>query len=472
MVGHDNVCSLFAAQAMFEVEASSRVLQFASISFDASVFEMVMSLCRGASLHVMRPDLVLTGEELVRAVHERQVTHLTLPPSVLATIPEQADLSSVRTLIAAGEALSQSQARRWSVGRRLFNAYGPTETTVWASVYRCSADEEDVSIGRPISNTQIYILDERQQPVPIGATGEIYIGGAGVARGYWQRPQLTAQRFPRDPFSEDEQARVYRTGDLGRWRADGNIEYRGRNDSQVKLRGFRIELGEIESQLLRHARVKEAVVLAREDGADVAGEKRLVAYVTARDPERAAADPADLDKRSGLSAEALREHLQGMLPEHMVPSAFVVLESLPLTPNGKVDRRALPAPGQESYARREYEAPQGEIEVALAGIWQELLEVERVGRQDNFFDLGGHSLLATQVVEHIRRDLLVEVAVAELFERPVISSLSSHVDELRRNYFNDAITDGDTEELLRRVVEMSEDEAAILLREKATEEKS
>jgi hypothetical protein len=155
-----------------------------------------------------------------------------------------------------------------------------------------------------------------------------------------------------------------------------------------------------------------------------------------------------------------------------VPSAFVVLESLPLTPNGKVDRRALPAPGQESYARREYEAPQGEIEVALAGIWQELLEVERVGRQDNFFDLGGHSLLATQVVEHIRRDLLVEVAVAELFERPVISSLSSHVDELRRNYFNDAITDGDTEELLRRVVEMSEDEAAILLREKATEEKS
>ncbi|MBM0108954.1 non-ribosomal peptide synthetase, partial [Steroidobacter sp. S1-65] len=218
--------------------------------------------------------------------------------------------------------------------------------------------------------------DRHLQPVPIGVSGELYIGGAGVARGYLNRASLTAERFVRDPFSADAQARMYKTGDLGRWRADGSIEYLGRNDHQVKIRGFRIELGEIEAQLANQASVKDAVVIAREDAP---GEKRLVGYVTSR-----GAQPP--------SVEELRAHLKAVLPEYMVPSAFVVLSSLPLTPNGKLDRRALPAPELDAYVSREYEAPQGEVEEVLAGIWQELLHVERVGRQDNFFELGGHSL--------------------------------------------------------------------------------
>ena len=421
MVEHRSVCNLFAAQAVFEVGTSSRILQFASISFDASVFEMVMALCRGASLHVVRPELVLTGEELVRVVSERQVTHLTLTPSVLATIPEQADLSSIQTLITAGEALSRSQVERASVGRRLFNAYGPTEATVWASLHPCSVGEVDVPIGRPISNTQIYILDGERQPLPIGVVGEIYIGGAGVARGYLKRPELTAERFVKDPFQADHPARMYRTGDLGRWRADGTIEYLGRNDSQVKIRGYRIELGEIEAQLVLHALVSEAVVLAREDAP---GEKRLVAYVIPQ------------EKDATLSVEELRNQLKGALPEYMVPSAFVVLESLPLTANGKLDRRALPAPDQDSYARQEYEAPQGELEIALAGIWQELLRVERVGRQDNFFELGGHSLLAVQVVVRVADRFAVRISVRDLLSAPTLQRLalciSRELDELNQ----------------------------------------
>ena len=219
-------------------------------------------------------------------------------------------------------------------------------------------------IGRPIANTQIYILDGQCQPVPIGVVGELYIGGAGVARGYLRRAELTAQRFVRDPFAAEADARMYRTGDFGRWRADGTIEYLGRNDQQVKIRGYRIELGEIEAQLGRHEQVKEAVVLAREGAS---GEKRLVAYVTSR------------EGAGELKAEGLRTYLKAVLPEHMVPSAYVRLESWPLTPNGKLDRRALPAPDSESYASEGYQAPQGEVEEILAGIWQELLGVSGLG---------------------------------------------------------------------------------------------
>jgi Condensation domain/AMP-binding enzyme/AMP-binding enzyme C-terminal domain/Phosphopantetheine attachment site len=322
--------------------------------------------------------------------------------------------SKVKVLLFGGEAADLNVTRkvlRQSSPRCLIHLYGPTETTAFASSYRVESIAEaakSIPIGRPISNTQIYILDRELQPVPIGVVGELYIGGAGVARGYLNRAELTAQRFVADRFSADPRARLYRTGDLGRWRADGNIEYLGRNDHQVKLRGFRIELGEIEAQLSRRTDIREAVVIARDEGT---GEKRLVAYVVSATAE-------------GVSVEQLRADLKERLPEYMVPSAFVLLESLPLTPNGKLDRNALPAPDGEAYARREYEAPQGEIEQCLAQLWQELLGVPRVGRHDNFFELGGHSLLAVQLVTRIRVVLDREVGLREVFEYPSILEMA------------------------------------------------
>jgi len=292
--------------------------------------------------------------------------------------------------LVGGEAIEALQWEQLSGSQAVdfYNVYGPTECTVDATLAQLRAGEPVLHIGRPIANTRVYILDERGSPVAVGVTGELYIGGAGVARGYLNRPELTAERFVKDPFAAEPDARMYRTGDLGRWRADGTIEYQGRNDHQVKIRGFRIELGEIEAKLLGYSGVREAVVLAREDAP---GEKRLVAYVVASEAE------------VSPGAEALRTYLKEQLPEHMVPSAYVVLESLPLTANGKLDRRALPAPDASAYITRGYEAPQGEVEEILAGIWQGLLKAERVGRRDNFFELGGHSLLIVQMLERLRR---------------------------------------------------------------------
>jgi hypothetical protein len=248
--------------------------------------------------------------------------------------------------------------------------------------------------------------------------GEMYIGGVGVARGYLNRPELTAERFIADPFSGDPAARIYKSGDLGRFRPDGTLEYLGRNDHQVKVRGFRIELGEIEAQLCRHEKVKEAVVIARED---VPGEKRLVAYVTHR--------------VTAPSIDELRAHAKARLPEFMVPSAYVQLATLPLTPHGKVDRKALPAPESAAYALKMYEPPRGQIELALATMWQELLHVERVGRGDNFFELGGHSLLATKFVSHVQHVLGLDLTLRELFEAPTLQAVAVRLSLKRRLAF-------------------------------------
>ncbi|MFN5452028.1 condensation domain-containing protein, partial [Bradyrhizobium sp.] len=261
-------------------------------------------------------------------------------------------------------------------------------------------------IGRPISNTQIYILDEHGEPVPIGVAGEIYIGGAGVARGYLNRPELTAERFVEDRFSGEAGARLYRTGDLGRWLGDGTIAYLGRNDFQVKIRGFRIELGEIEARLSEQAGVRDVAVIAREDGP---GDQRLVAYYVSD---------------AAIGAEELRGHLAALLPDYMVPSAYVHLERLPLTPNGKLDRKALPAPEGTAFAVQAYEPPQGEIEEAVARIWAELLGVERIGRHDNFFALGGHSLLAVTLVERMRR-AGIAADIRTLFATPSLAALAA-----------------------------------------------
>jgi non-ribosomal peptide synthetase component F len=295
-------------------------------------------------------------------------------------------------------------------GCRLHNHYGPTETHV-VTALTLTGDPSEwptlPAIGQPISNTQIYILDGQQQPVPIGVVGEIYIGGANVARGYLNRPELTAERFTANPFSADPLARLYKTGDLGRWRVDGTSEYLGRNDDQVKIRGYRIELGEIEAQLARHEQVKEAAVVIRED---VPGERRLVAYITQRHQSRP-------------NVEELRAHLTAALPSHMIPTAFVILEALPLTPNGKLDRRALLAPEIGSYASQQYYVPQGEIEEAVARIWRELLGVEHVARQDNFFDLGADSVTAMRLAVRVVERFPIKFHAYTVFRNPTFQKM-------------------------------------------------
>jgi len=372
----------------------------------------------GARLIIARPEGHKDPSYLRALIEETGVTTLHFVPSMLQSFldsgPTRVD-GSVRQIVCSGEELPvalQVHCLQRMPHARLSNLYGPTEAAIDVTYWECRLDEEPnrVPIGRPISNTQIYILDRYQRPAPIGVEGEIYIGGAGVARGYLNRRELTAERFVADPFSDKAGARLYRTGDLGRWRADGNIEFLGRNDAQVKIRGFRIELGEIESQLGRHPQVREAVVLARED---VPGEKRLVAYFTSTQ------DAPDI--------ESLRAHLQQQLPGYMVPAAYVHLESVPLTPNGKVDRKRLPAPEGQAYQHQVYEAPEGEIEQQLAQIWQELLQVERVGRHDNFFELGGHSLLAVRLVERMRQHSL-HTDIRALFNAPTLWQLAEQMD--------------------------------------------
>jgi hypothetical protein len=300
----------------------------------------------------------------------------------------------------------------------VINLYGPTEATIDSTSHVCVPDGRAPAIGRPIANARIYVLDARGEPAPVGVAGELYVGGAGVARGYLDRAGLTAERFVADPFSPESGARMYRTGDLGRWRADGTLEFLGRTDFQVKIRGFRIELGEIEARLAEHASVREAVVLARED---TPGDRRLVAYVVGEET---------------AGAEALRAHLGRTLPAYMVPAAYVRLDALPLTPNGKLDRRALPAPEGDAHAARAYEAPVGKVEQALAGIWAELLGVERVGRGDDFFMLGGHSLLAVQMISRVRQGMEVELPLGAVFESPVLSALAERVLHLRLARFD------------------------------------
>ncbi len=324
-----------------------------------------------------------------------------------------------RALIIGGEQLVWERLGYWQAhakGTELVNEYGPTETAVGCCVYWASEggrEEGAVPIGRPIINTVLYILDERQRVVPIGVAGELYIGGAGVARGYVERADLTAERFVPNPYDGGGGGRLYRTGDMARYRPDGNLEYLGRRDGQVKLRGYRVELGEIEAVLRQAERVREAVVVVREEEV---GDQRLVAYVVGE------AEPAP-------EVEELRRYVQGKLPEYMAPAAYVVLEALPLTPNGKVDRRALPAPeGTRSGVESAYQAPQTPTEELVAKIWAEVLKVDKVGTHDDFFELGGHSLLATQAIFRVREAFQIELPLRSIFDMPTVAELAQVVD--------------------------------------------
>ncbi|CAJ6894925.1 non-ribosomal peptide synthetase [Burkholderia pseudomallei] len=431
MVEHASVVNQIGALTEYlELDASDRVLQFSNIAFDASVEEIFATLSCGATL-VLRTDRWLADAETFWALCGAQrISIVDLPAQFfgqLALSGRRAVPTGVRCVVIGGEAVGASALDAWFAeeGRRprLFNTYGPTETTVSVTVHEVRGRHDDANvIGRPIANTRVYVLDAWLRPAPIGVAGELYIGGVQVARGYLNRPELTRERFIDDPFVTG--GRLYRTGDLARWRTDGSLEYLGRNDFQVKIRGFRIELGEIEAQLAKVTGVREVVVLARDSAADTdqnadlnasatanSSEKRLVAYYT-----------GDAD------VAALRAQAAQHLPSYMVPSAYVRLDAWPLTPNGKLDRRALPAPADDAYARAEYEAPQGAKEEALAAIWRELLHVERVSRHDNFFELGGHSLLAVQLVSRLRQALSVEVALGTVFDAPVLSALAERLE--------------------------------------------
>jgi amino acid adenylation domain-containing protein len=391
------------------MDVGDRMTQFAPYTFDASAGEIFAGLLNGLELHLLEDGTIQNPQRLQQYLVDRKIHFSALPPAYLQQMDPMLALPDFR-LLTAGSTPTPELVRTWAGRGQYLNGYGPTETTVLSTSTALSADEDTIAIGRPIANTQVYLLDERLRPVPIGVAGEIWIGGEGVTLGYLNREELTTERYPSDPFATVVGARMYKTGDLGRWLPDGSIEFLGRNDFQVKIRGFRIELGEIESRLCEFHGVREAVVLAREDGP---GGKQLVGYCLS---DRAFDDAA------------LRRHLAQSLPDYMLPAALIPMASWPLTGNGKIDRKALPPPGDDAYARHFYEAPEGETERGIAAIWSDLLGVERVGRRDNFFELGGHSLLAMQMVSRMRKTLLVELALRSLFEAPTLAALAERVD--------------------------------------------
>ncbi|WP_122752330.1 non-ribosomal peptide synthetase, partial [Pseudomonas viridiflava] len=391
----------------FDLHAGSHTASVAGFGFDAMAWEVWPALCAGATLHL--PPAEVSNEQLDALLDWwiAQPLQVAFLPTPVAEYAFSRDLRhpTLRTLLIGGDRLRQFHR---DPGFAVINNYGPTEATVVATSGRLLPDGS-LDIGKPIANTRVYLLDERQQLVPLGVAGELYVAGDSVARGYLNRPEMTAERFLRDPFHNNPEARMYRTGDLARWNANGTLEYLGRNDDQVKIRGVRIELGEIEAQLSRLPGIEEALVVAREDEP---GQPRLVGYFT---------EQADV---ATLNVGELRTALLAVLPGYMVPSALVRLDAWPLTANGKVDRRALPVPDRDALNTGEYQAPQGELEVALAAIWSELLQVERVGRHDRFFELGGHSLLAMRMVSQVRQRLSLELALGDLFADSALAAVA------------------------------------------------
>ncbi|MCU1259742.1 MAG: non-ribosomal peptide synthetase, partial [Bryobacterales bacterium] len=411
-------------QATYPLNGTDRVLQKTPYSFDVSVWEFFWPLMTGACLVVARPGSHKDPDYLVKLIAESNITTVHFVPSMLRIFLESAGVercTSLRRVICSGEALPFELQERFfeRLGAELHNLYGPTEAAVDVTYWHCRSNSGRamVPIGKPIWNTQIYILDAHRQLAPIGVPGELHIGGVGLARGYLKRPELTAEKFIHDPFSQEPGARVYKTGDLARFLPDGNIEYLGRIDFQIKLRGFRIELGEIEAVLAQHPAVSECVVIARED---VPGDKRLVGYVVP-------------SANQSTRASELGTWVKQKLPEYMTPAVFVELERFPLTSNGKVDRRNLPEP---EYRRLEtagaFAGPRTPAEEMIAGIWAEVLKLDRVGVADNFFELGGHSLSATQVVARARAAFGIEVPLRVLFEAPTLRALAESIHQLER----------------------------------------
>ncbi|GAA4801595.1 hypothetical protein GCM10023307_30240 [Lysobacter hankyongensis] len=401
-VSHRGIGSLAISQIeRFSVRPGSRVLQFASPSFDAAFWECCMALLSGSCLVLAHADALVPGDALLDTLRRHRVTHATLPPAALPVMmPDH--LPDCAQLIVAGDSCAPALVDRWSFGRRMFNAYGPTETTVCATIGDPLHGAVAPPIGRPIVNARVYVLDAALRPAPVGVVGELYLAGRGLARGYLNRPALTSERFVADPFVPGE--RMYRSGDLARWRVDGQLDFLGRVDHQVKVRGYRIELGEIDAALARLPGVAQSTVLAR---SDASGEKQIVGYVVAH-------------AAAALEPNALRHALAASLPEYMIPTAIVMLHEMPLTSNGKIDRKALPAP---EFHRLDSRVPRTPQETALAALFAEVLGLDSVGIDDSFFDLGGHSLLGTRLVGRIRSTMGVDLAIRTLFEHPTVAAL-------------------------------------------------
>ncbi len=462
MLGHRGLCNLATAQIKaFDVRPGKRILQFSSLSFDASVWETVMGLLSGAALYITTQDVVASGVQLTSFLQRERITTLTLPPSVLAVLPyesrqEELVLPELETLITAGEKVSGELVDIWKPGRNYFNAYGPTETTVCASMHLCRGRyPQGPPIGKPINNFELYVLDKYAQPVPVGVPGELHIGGVGLARGYLNHPELTAEKFIPHPFSNATGLRLYKSGDLARYLPDGNIEFLGRIDHQVKVRGFRIEIGEIEAVLSGHPGILDVAVLAR---VDLATDTRLAAYIIPQNGNT-------------IQISEVRAFLRNRLPEYMVPSYFTILDSMPLTPNGKVNRSALPKPDtSRADLQNNYIAPRNDTEEKLAKIAAELLGVDKVGVHDNFFELGGHSLLATQFMSRLKSVFQMELPLRQIFETPTISELSLVLIENQDNVSPEQEViekvergEANLDELLTKLNELSDDEVRALL---------
>jgi amino acid adenylation domain len=408
-------------QQAYQLTARDRVMQKTPFSFDVSVWEFFWPLLSGAGLVVARPGGHQDPAYIAHLIAEQQVTTLHFVPSMLQIFlqePQIEQCTSLRQVVCSGEALSPEHVQqfftRFPTGVALHNLYGPTEAAIDVTAWECSPrDTEIVPIGRPIANTQIYILNAAQQPVPVGIAGELFIGGVNVARGYYQRPELTAEKFIDDPFSTQPGAKLFRTADLARYRQDGAFEFLGRIDHQVKIRGFRIELGEIESILKQHSEIKDAIVVARED---TPGNKRLVAYLVAQ------------QEASHPTIEELRSFLKEQLPDYMVPATFMFLTEFPLSPNGKVDRKALPEPDtSRPELQVDYVAPRTEIERTLAKIWSDVLGIEKIGINDNYFDLGGASIQALEIVAKVTEAQL-PFALEMIFEFQTIAELATAIE--------------------------------------------
>ena len=425
MITHQSICNrLLWMQDAFRLTEFDRILQKTPFSFDVSVWEIFWPLLNGARLVMARPGGHQDSDYLVNLIANQKITVLHFVPSMLRVFLEQPSLDGcgcLRLVVCSGEALRFDLQEQFfaRLGAELYNLYGPTEAAIDVTYWACErgSNRWTIPIGRPIANTQIYILDSHMQPVPIGVPGELHIGGDGLARGYLNRLELTAEKFVANPFSSEAGTRLYRTGDLARYLSDGNIEFLGRVDNQIKIRAYRIELGEIETALNQHSLVKECVVVAR--ARDSLEEKKLIGYIVSA-------------QESLVSVDELRRFLGGKLPDYMIPSAFVFLNALPLTPNGKVDRSKLPPPDDSRpWLEQGFVEPRSEIEELVAQVWREVLKVQKVGVYDNFFDLGGHSLLATRVVARLRINFSVDLPLRKLFELPTVAGLAEHIDFLR-----------------------------------------
>ena len=410
IIEHRGLVNLAEAfKKMCRVGPGDRVLQFASFSFDQSVGEIFETLLSGAALYLVPRDKLMAGQPLFNVLREKRITAVTLAPSVMAHLPV-GPLPDLITLTGGGEALPGVLVDRWAPGRKMFNVYGPSEITFGSSLLQCFANNGKPTVGKPLQNVRYFVVDERMQPCAIGMPGELLIGGVGLGRGFYQLPELTAERFIPDPFSGEAGARLYRSGDLVRWLPAGEIDCLGRIDHQVKLHGVRIELGEIEAVLFQHESVTAATVIL---DTETAGKEQLVAYVV----------PA----KAELPVEDLKKFLATRLPPYMIPSIFIPLERIPVTAAGKVDKNALPSP-EIARRRKEYVAPRTPVEETITGLFIEVLQTDRVGVQDDLFELGASSLQAAMVSTFIQDKFNIRVPDTVIFDHRTVEQLTVVVE--------------------------------------------